>query len=261
MFNKLSVEEFAVLKGPLESGRQSPQSLGGVLVLGAAMQALAFYLIYSVAAESSVYPNIEGIRNIHLWTTVILSVLSIIYAIPYIYKRSEKTQYLLSIISSQNIGSACMYLGALFVIGADFDVTEESLIKLTFITLGFAIALFILTFVRFYILLHKGQYREGSARGKIRERFETTSYIPMAIVLGMALVYIIQYLIRAGGLFSLETFFLTVLPLLVFYTMVFVLPEQLVILYCKFRFKSFNFDRNGYLYSESVTAKDKSLRV
>ncbi|MFG6495749.1 ABC transporter ATPase [Fictibacillus sp. UD] len=261
MFKKLSVEDFAVLKGPLESGRQSPQSLGGVLVLGAAMQALAFYLIYNVAAELSVYPNIEGIKKIHLWATIILTVLSIIYAVPFIYRRSEKLQYFLGILLSQNIGGACMYLGALFVIGADFNVTEKSLINLTFITLGFAVILFVVTFVRFYILLHKGQYREGSGRGQIRERFETTSYIPMAIVLGLAIVYIIQYLIRAGGLFSLETFFLTVLPLLIFYTMIFVLPEQLVILYCKFRFKSFNFDRNGYLYSESISANDKSLRV
>lgn len=34
---------------------------------------------------------------------------------------------------------------------------------------------------------------------------------------------------------------------LLFFTMLFILPEQLVILYCKYRFESFNFDKDGQL--------------
>ncbi|WP_280528738.1 hypothetical protein [Virgibacillus pantothenticus] len=38
--------------------------------------------------------------------------------------------------------------------------------------------------------------------------------------------------------------------------MLFVLPEQLVILYCKYRFESFNFDKDGNLKPMGTKRKD-----
>ena len=46
------------------------------------------------------------------------------------------------------------------------------------------------------------------------------------------------------------------LAFLLYFMMMFVLPEQLVILYCKFRFKSFNFDPDGNLYPASSCKGD-----
>ncbi|PLR95917.1 ABC transporter ATPase [Bacillus sp. T33-2] len=248
MLGKLSEKDFAVLRGPLESGRQSPQSLSGTLFLGLFIQALIVFLIYNTT-ESTVYPNVDQIKTIHYWTTGALMVLSILYAFPFVYKRGQKIQYLLGILVSQNAGAASMFLGAIFFIGESDAARVNSLINLTFMSLAIALVLFIVTYIRFYILLKKGKYREGSDRDILRQRFEARSYLPIAIVGSTGLVLILQYLIRNGVIDSIESILLSVLPLLIFYTMIFVLPEQLVILYCKFRFKSFNFNERGYLYS------------
>ncbi len=263
MFKSLSVEDFAVLRGPLESGRQSPQSLASALVLGSIMQAFVFFVIYDTPASNSVYPNINTIKDIHFWITTILIGFSIVYAVPYIYKRSQTIQYLLSILVIQNVGAVCMFLVAVFFIGAGSNINQEKLINITNTTLVIATILFFITSIRFYILLKKGHYRKGTQKDRVRAFLEdrTTDYITYAVVGGTSVSLLVTYLFRMQTIESLDSIFLIVLPLLIFYTMIFVLPEQLVILYCKFRFKSFNFDRNGYLYSEPVSAKDKSLRV
>ncbi|WP_277587189.1 hypothetical protein [Psychrobacillus antarcticus] len=117
---------------------------------------------------------------------------------------------------------------------------------------------FIATVIRFSILLEKGKYRKGSTRDGLRAKFETKTYIPTVIIGSTALLFIIQFAVRTFNLADIEENVITVLCFAVFYTMIFVLQEQLVILYCKFRFKSFNFDKRGYLNSEDV-AKGRKL--
>ena len=51
MLKKLKKKDFAVLRGPLESGRQSPDSLGMALLLSIFLQALLYYVTYHIAAE------------------------------------------------------------------------------------------------------------------------------------------------------------------------------------------------------------------
>ncbi|GCD82983.1 hypothetical protein PTHTG4_20460 [Parageobacillus thermoglucosidasius] len=65
MFKKLSAEDFAALRGPFESGRQSPGNLGGILFLSVFLQSLVYGLEYFVAADASIYPNKERILMIH----------------------------------------------------------------------------------------------------------------------------------------------------------------------------------------------------
>lgn len=67
------------------------------------------------------------------------------------------------------------------------------------------------------------------------------------IVGSVGLLFILQYLVRTFGLADIESIVMVTLFILLFYTMLFVLPEQLVILYCKYRFDSFNYDKNGNL--------------
>ncbi|WP_338655068.1 hypothetical protein V6B14_03070 [Sporosarcina psychrophila] len=110
--------------------------------------------------------------------------------------------------------------------------------------------LFVATVIRFSILLKRGKYRKGSKRDGLLAKFETKTYIPAVIIGGTGLVFIVQFVVRTFNLADIEEAVITVLCFAVFYTMIFVLPEQLVILYCKFRFKSFNFDKRGYMNSE-----------
>ncbi len=247
--SKLDEEDFAVLRGPFESGRQSPKSLGGVLVLSIFLQGLLFLLTYFIVADRTVYPYKEMFFILHLGITVILILFSIVYSIPAIYMKQQKVQYFISILVSQNLFGLFFLVCSLFLIGSDLVIirTDYSLLIITLLIIAFGILIFLATFIRFYILLRKGAYRIGSQKGKLRSRFETKSYLPAVIVGSTGMVIIIRYIVNTFQLADVEALGMTILCISIFYTMLFVLPEQLVILYCKTRFDSFNFDQEGNL--------------
>ncbi|MEK5067106.1 ABC transporter ATPase [Sporosarcina sp. FSL K6-1508] len=250
MLKNLTIEDVAVLREPLVSGRQSPNALGGALVLGVFMQILIYYLEYTVLGRMTNFPFKDQILTVHFWITGVIVILSAIYAIPFIYKRSQKTQYLVSILVSQNAITLSFYICGLFLLGENPEIPESSLLTFTMVTLLFGALFLVAIVIRFSILLRKGKYRKGSKRDELRAKFETKTYIPAVIIGSTGLVFIIQFTVRTFNLADIEGAVITVICFVLFYTMIFVLPEQLVILYCKFRFKSFNFDKRGYLDSE-----------
>ncbi|TQR21295.1 hypothetical protein [Psychrobacillus vulpis] len=253
MSKKLKEEDFEVLRGPLEAGRQSPGSIGFALILGIIFQPMLYALEYFVAADSTIFPYKEEILKVHFWLTAVLVVLSLIYAIPVVYKNSEKMQYFVSILISQNIFSLSIFICAIFIIGKEGEgmtATPSSLLNFTYILLVLGFLVFIATFIRFYILLKKGHYKKGSKKEELRNRFETSKYMPVAILGGLGIVFIIQYIVRNTAMNDLNAMVVIVIGIALFFVMLFVLPEQLVILYCKFRFKSFNFNERGYLYKK-----------
>ncbi|WP_237342345.1 hypothetical protein [Heyndrickxia coagulans] len=248
MLKKFEERDFAILREPLES-RQSPGTLAGVLLLAIFLQLLMYYLTYHVAARNTYFPNVNLIQKYHFWVTMILVSFSTFLIIPGIMTKLQKVQYLLSIFVSQNLfGLYSLFMG-LFLIGENENIREQSLIMFTNIVICIGLFIFVFTSIRFYILLKKGEYRSGSKRDNIRGNLEKNikSHFPTILTASVGLMFIIQYLFRYVGFDDIEEMFYTVLALLIFFTMMFVLPEQLVILYCKFRFKSFNFNTNGYL--------------
>jgi len=173
---KLSEKDFEVLRGPLESGRQRPAALAGTLILTIFLQALFFTLEYFMVGNATAYPYKDEILTVHLWVTGGLILFSLLYSIPAIYNKSGKMQYLLSILVSQNLFSISFLICALFLIGNDNGsgnkVSSESLLNFTYVTLGIGLLVFVVTCIRFYILLRKGAYRKGSKKDELRGRFE-----------------------------------------------------------------------------------------
>ena len=137
---------------------------------------------------------------------------------------------------------------ALFFIGQNVE-SESSLLNFTYITLLLGLLIFIVTCIRFLILLKNGAYRKGSKRDESRSKLEsgTKSYLPIITTGSVGLVFILQYLVRTFGLADIELIIMMILFFSLFYIMLFILPEQLVILYCKHRFESFNYSENGKL--------------
>ncbi|WP_336496227.1 hypothetical protein [Psychrobacillus sp. FJAT-51614] len=154
---------------------------------------------------------------------------------------------------SQNLFSFTFFISALFIIGKEYEgmtATPNSLLNFTYILLLLGFLVFIVTFIRFYILLRKGYYRKGSKKDELRSKWETKKYMPLAIIGGLGIVFIIQYIARSSSVNDLNAMVVIVIGITLFFVMLFVLPEQLVILYCKYRFKSFNFNERGYLYDK-----------
>lgn len=195
MLHNLEERDFEVLKEPLVSGRQSPDSLAFALVLSGFLQALVYYLLYYVAAESTNYPNVEKIQTIHFWFTFIVVILSFIYSIPFVYRRSEKIQYLLSILASQNIANVSFYLISLFLIGEIRGITVEFLILFTKITLSLGVLLVFILVIRFYRLLKNGHYRKGTKKDRIRKIFEGGAHTKLIIYVTVGAVYAFPFIL------------------------------------------------------------------
>ncbi|MEZ0116922.1 UNVERIFIED_ORG: uncharacterized membrane protein YozB (DUF420 family) [Heyndrickxia coagulans] len=258
MLKKLEERDFAVLREPLEF-RQSPGTLGAALLLAIFLQPFMYYLTYHVAARDTYFPNVNLIQKYHFWLTIILVTFSIFLIIPGIMTKLQKFQYLVSILVSQNLfGLYSLFIG-LFFIGENENIRKQSLVMFTKIDICIGLFILVFTSIRFYILLKKGEYREGTKRDKIRTDLEKNikSHFPTIITATIGLVFIIQYLFRYVGFEEKDEMAIIVITQLIFFTMMFVLPEQLVILYCKFRFKSFNFSSNGDLYPMPKNKKRK----
>ncbi|MEZ0116918.1 UNVERIFIED_ORG: hypothetical protein ABRZ91_000875 [Heyndrickxia coagulans] len=257
MLKKLEERDFAVLREPLEF-RQTPDSLAGALLLAIFLQLLMYYLTYHVATRDSYFPNVNVIQKCHWWLTMILICPSIFLIIPGIRIKLQKFQYFWSILVSQNLFGLSSLFISLFLIAENENIRKQSLIMFTNIDICIGLFILVFTSIRFYILLKKGEYRADSRRYKIRNNLEKNikSHFPTIITASIGLVFIIQYLFRYVGFEEIDKMFMIVLAQLIFFTMMFVLPEQLVILYCKFRFKSFNFDHNGNLHSMPKDTKE-----
>ena len=245
-------EDFEVLRIPLESGRQGPTQLAIALILGAIFMPIIYALEYYVAAYDTIFPYKQNILEVHFWFTGVLVILSIVYAIPFIYRRSQRFQYLLTILVSQNLFTFPLFICALFFIGKEGEgmkATPESLLNFTYVLLFIGLLIFLITFVRFYILLRRGQYRKGSSKELLRIKYEKKSFLPTAILVGIGLVLVLQYIVRNSAIHDINMYGVVLIGITLFFVMLFILPEQLVILYCKMRFKSFNFNEHGYLNS------------
>lgn len=256
MFKKLTEEDFAVLRGPLESGRQSPSAMAGILVLGIFLQALMFFLAYVIGGDDSNFPFKQEMMAVHAVITSLLVICSIVFSIPNIWIRFQKSQYFVSILVSQNLFGVLSYIMALLFIGKEHSITPERMLMLTGVSLFCGLLIFTFTYLRFYILLTKGEYRKGSKKDEWRDKLETKSYVPMAIIGGIGIVYIVQYVARNTYIIDIKSIGIIIIGHFLLYAMLFVLPEQLVILYCKCRFNSFNYDKNGNLKPLGNDRKD-----
>ncbi|WP_147536196.1 hypothetical protein [Bacillus marasmi] len=254
---KLSEGDFAVLRGPFESGRQSPSNMGATLFLFVLIQSLLWYLEFDFL-DNTTYPNAKEIVTYHFWFTAVLVVLSLIYSVPAVFYRSQKVQYLLVILVTQNVAAVSTYILSVFSLAESYYERPEVMLNtFTTATLLFGALIFIVTFVRFYLLLTKGEFKKGSKRDLFRGDLEAgiKSNLPSIMIGSTGLVFIILFLVRNVQEINMDLIMLVVLPILIFFTILFVLPEQLVILYCKYRFKSFNFDRDGNLLPEDLGAE------
>lgn len=264
--NQLDEDNFSVLRGPLESNRQSPSSLAGALLISIFLQGVPIIIAIFILMDGWINTFILVTTIIYFSVTGVVILLSIIYSIPKVYKWGQKMQYFLSILVIQYLIFS-FYLIILYFLSEEllygygssrYDTTEQEFLVFIGITNIIGIAVFIMAFVRFYSLLKKGAFQIGSKREELRGKLEGSipNLLPGSIVVGTCLSLGIGAQIKLLKLQDFELFGIFTLFLLLFYTMMFILPEQLVILYCKRRFRGFNYNKAGVLYPSSK--KDSS---
>lgn len=196
MLKKFNEADFAALRIPFEPYRQSPQSFGKIFIVSIFLNVLLFVLIYLVLGDELVIPFQNIIFKIHLTVTIILSILSVVYSIPSIYLRSQKIQYLLSIIITHMMFTFNFFIIMLFLLGNSkgFSLKEAGLINVMLILVITGILLFAVTSIRFYNLLKSGAYHSGFKKNILRLKFEKKQLIVPAIIAGTGISLIIPNL-------------------------------------------------------------------
>src|SRR5690625_2202991 len=249
MLKGLSEEDFVTLRTPFESGRQSQTNLGRLLLFSAPFQALLFVLIYYTIGYDTTYPYKDMIFTVHLIITSIVILLSIVYGLSPVYKRGQKMQYFISILISQWMFGVNFLLGALYLLGASdvFNLEEAPIIRITYILIMTGVFIFIVTFVCLYRLLHQGEYRAGSNKDMWRTKFEKKQLLVPLVIVGTSISFMVQSMHKSIGTVDVDVLMLLITGPLLFFIMLFILPEQLVLLYCKYHFKSFNYNKEGHL--------------
>ncbi|WP_370295985.1 hypothetical protein [Rossellomorea marisflavi] len=244
MVGKLKEKDFEAIRNSALS-RQTPSNLAGAFIICIPLLWLMYFLVFYVAGDATGdvtnYPIFSEMMFICFWFTVVLTVLMIVFTFRYFYMKFQKIQYILAIVLSHALFSVSVYLAALFIIGKSDRVSEDVLMKITLISLSSMVLVVIVTIIRFIILLNKGAYRKGTAKYVQRTEHEGSSYMTIIGVATIGLVVVLEMIISPFG-FGGHQRIVIILSFLVVHIMSFVLPVQLVILYCKYRFKSFNFD-------------------
>ncbi|MFB1099717.1 hypothetical protein [Terribacillus sp. JSM ZJ617] len=262
---ELKQQDFAAFRSSLESDRQSIESLRIMIIVSIILTAILFSLTYIVVFDYSTFPNKEIIREYHLWITVGITFFSLIFSFPSISKKYQRLQYLLTIIISQNLFGWIFFMAALLSIGRLPEVDESKVISLAGMLITAAILVLVLTLLRLLILLNRGAFRIDSNKVESRSKWESliNSKKPIIMVGSVGLALIIISILNSIDINYIQEIFIFVISSLIFLAMQFVLPEQLIILYCKIRFKSFNYSKNGNLFpynsSFKRTKKKKGL--
>src|SRR5690625_2185840 len=205
--------------------------------------------MYLMTTSNTNFPYKDLVFYIYSVVTILLMIGALLYSIPAIYKRGQKMQYFIMILVSQVIFGLFFFITPLLLLGMNryFLFDESSLMMICGMLLAVGFILFVFTWIRFMILLRRGEYRPNSKKGRLRSRLEGKTIVPTAIIVGTSLSLLIQSTFKNMFIFDGNVIMLVIVGPLLFYTMLFILPEQLVMLYCKSRFESFNFDKDGQL--------------
>ena len=159
-------------------------------------------------------------------------------------------QYIIVILVTLNTFGIPIYICAVFAMWPERILlkNEPIVIKSIIISCLTGAAILIYTWFRFMRLLKKGDYKEGSKKDKLRSTFEAKSMIVPGIIIGTTFSLFLQDLFKTITTFDGHVWIVIIFGPLLFYTILFILPEQIVLVYCKKRFKSFTFNEKGNLY-------------
>lgn len=237
-----------MLRAPLESGRQAPGMFAlALLTFGIIIQLLMGLIVY-VAADPTVYPGYFKIPVlISLYTFIgILILLGILFSIPYIYKRHGVKQYILGSIVLLNSVSIMPFFCSIFFLSQNESITFYRYIWIAFILLLLGMGNYLVAKVFLLKKVQKGKFKANlesdTYQEAVREDGEIFSkMVPLFFGLVGSLMIIgntdLSEKSLAGIMFTLSYFF-----------GIHLYAQSKLLIYCKRRFKSFNFTKDGELY-------------
>lgn len=257
-YHRLPEDDFSALRRRFELHQQSPRVLGKALVGSTIALAIFGFFSIIILTDGWDHPLLDRIFLIHAVITGIQMALSLIYGIPHVNRVSQKMQYVIVMNTLLLIGIS-FYMVPLYVVADEvlfgynallYDVTAETFIRFIQLSLLLGFFIMIVGFIRFNYLLKHGKFRKGSHLDLKRQTTEEspTDYIRAILIIVVGIVVIAQAIMRYLKVDDPSRILVASFGILAFYFVLYKLPDQLCILYCKWRFKSFNFDKEGNIY-------------
>lgn len=248
--DKLSEEDFAVLNGPLKSGRQSPESLGGILLLTPFIVGVFLLIGNLFVFMDRIEPAHDVVIILILLydlVGLVVATLAIFFASKKVYKSRQAGQYLFVTIISPYLFGILPLAIALYMIFDDvqfnhnFTVGNTEMVLFIIGILALGVMVFLFAFLRFIKRLEDGKYHKKN-KSDTNEGFlegRSLNFKKIYTIFGVAFILVAIILLTVLHVTDVETLFISSLTIMIFYSMLFILPEQIVIWYCIKRFKSF----------------------
>lgn len=248
--NKLSEIDFGVLNGPLKSGRQSPESLGGTLLLVPFLVGVFLLIGNFFVFMDRIEPAHDVVIILCILFDIVglvVSILAVSFAFKKVYKSRQAEQYLVVTLISLYIFGILPLVIALYMIFDDvqfnhnFSIGNTKMVLFIIGILVLGVMVFLFAFLRFIKRLEDGKYRRENKSDTNEGYLEGRSlnFKKISITVGIAFILVAIILLTVLHVTDVETLFMSSLSIMLFYSMLFILPKQIVIWYCIKRFKSF----------------------
>lgn len=258
--DQLSEKDFLFFRIPHESGRQSPKNMKHILITSSIITILLLGLLNVFVFIDRFDPPHQVIVIISLIYNVVgvsLIGLAIAFSFKKIYQKRQKFQYLLVALFINLVYGPFFYIIGLYILTDPtqfhhrMGISASNLILLITVTLLIGLGIFVYSYVHTMKLLQQGKFRKGTERYKkqqTNERNEPNTYIgSVAALLSGTLGNGIYLTRRYGENMPDDIVIFIMFGAAAIYVLMLLLPRQLVILYCKGRFKSFQFNDENEL--------------
>ncbi len=245
--NKYNEEDFVQFRVALESGKLSPKRLIITLVGGILGQLLLALCLF-IVADPQMFPGYfkDEILIVVYFFTSILIIFSIVFLIPFFYRKNQRMQYIISSVNILNILSVMPLFCSLFFLVRNRDLSLMVYLVIAVSLIVFGMGLYWLVLCGLRKKIQYGGYRNdvaGKRNGMaVRHDNADLSQIPSIIFGGAGFAMIV------GSLGLVGDTLVMIIMLLLYLTGIYLFAQARLIMYCKRRFRSFNFSEEGHLY-------------
>lgn len=251
--NEFNERSLGLFRSSFESERQAPQNVSKWLWVNVITQSIMCVFLYTAAGDAQRLVTFKQVMMITIFLfTIAIIVLSIIYSVPYLYKRQEHIQYRILSLGLGNNTIVIPFFIGVFMLIQENDVPDLVYFITVILLVLLGTGMFLMIVYRTISAIKTGYFSSVSEGNDYEETVqrdkEFTGKMPGLIFGGAGLLLIIgtsiPYFETADG----EAIYISALFIACYFFGIHVITMNLFTIYCKERFRSFNFTKEGHLF-------------
>lgn len=251
--NEFKEEDFGLFRSSFESGRQSPRNIAKLTWLMIFPQFLLCLVLYVASNDSSRFITLkQGIMNGIFLFTLVLIVLLVIYSVPYLYKKQEHIQFRIFSLGYFNNIVIIPYFSSMFFLVRENNTPDYIYFIVAILLILFGLGMFYMSLHLTFTSISNGYFAresiENNYNSAVKKEKNFKSKLPGLVFGGAGLLLVFGSSPPFVDTYDREALFLAVILLLAYFLGIHIVTMNLIAIYCKERFRSFNFSEEGHLY-------------